>query len=197
MIAGQWTHLILGGARSGKSRYALAAARGAAGPRTVFLATAQSSDPDMASRIASHRRERPSAWRTVEEPFDLVGACRRLLAEADLIVVDCLTLWVSNRLLRGDEDLVLLSDIDDLTRFLSEHPLSCVIVSNEVGEGVHPTTPIGRRFRDTLGLVNQRVAEAADLVTLMVAGIPIRVKAPSSVSSAFPASAHDSAQQAP
>ncbi|MBI2526156.1 MAG: bifunctional adenosylcobinamide kinase/adenosylcobinamide-phosphate guanylyltransferase [Candidatus Rokubacteria bacterium] len=175
MPAHHSSHLILGGARSGKSRYSLALA-GSARARVAFVATARAGDADMAARIARHRAERPPSWLTVEEPFDLVAACRRLNGRAPLVLVDCLTLWVANRLLRGDDDKVILQGAEELARFMGERAVSLVIVSNEVGEGVHPPTADGLRFRDLLGLVNQRIAAAADRVTLMVAGIPLTVK---------------------
>ncbi len=175
MLAGHSSHLILGGARSGKSRHSLALARASRG-RVAFVATAEPRDADMAARIARHRAERPPAWLTVEEPCDLVGACRRLDGRADLLLVDCLTLWVSNRLLRGDADEAIVQGADELASLLGERSVSWLVVSNEVGEGVHPPTAQGLRFRDLLGFVNQRIAAAADRVTLMVAGIPLTVK---------------------
>jgi adenosylcobinamide kinase / adenosylcobinamide-phosphate guanylyltransferase len=168
------SHLVLGGARSGKSRYAVALA--STRRRVAVVATARALDGDMAARIARHRAERPPGWTVVEEPLAVVGACRRLTGSADLAIVDCLTLWVSNRLLGGDGDEAILAGADQLAAFCAERRLSLVIVSNEVGEGVHPATGDGLRFRDLLGLVNQRVARAADRVTLMVAGIPVAVK---------------------
>jgi adenosylcobinamide kinase/adenosylcobinamide-phosphate guanylyltransferase len=130
----------------------------------------------MRDRIARHRAERPPTWTTVEEPVDVVEACRRLARHVDLIVVDCVTLWIANRLARGDDDAAVLSGADALAGLLRERLASCVIVSNEVGEGVHPATSVGLRFRDLLGAVNQRIAAAADRVTLMVAGLPLEIK---------------------
>jgi adenosylcobinamide kinase / adenosylcobinamide-phosphate guanylyltransferase len=171
------SELILGGARSGKSHHALARARQSDGP-VAFLATAQALDAEMRTRIARHRAERPGGFTTVEEPFDIVSACRRLAGRYALALVDCLTLWVSNRILRGDGDDAILSAADELAGLMGERHLSLVLVSNEVGQGVHPPTPVGLRFRDVLGSVNQRVAAAADAVTLMVAGIPLTIKTP-------------------
>jgi adenosylcobinamide kinase/adenosylcobinamide-phosphate guanylyltransferase len=171
------SELILGGARSGKSQQALARAR-QSNCSLAFLATAQGLDAAMRGRIARHRAERPSDVTTVEEPFDVVAACRRLAGRCDLVVVDCLTLWVSNQVLRGDDDAAVLAAGDDLAKLMSERLLGLIVVSNEVGEGVHPPTQVGLRFRDVLGLVNQRVAAAADRVTLMVAGIPVVIKEP-------------------
>ena len=141
------------------------------------MATAQAGDADMAARIARHRAERPAHWRTVEEPYDVVRRLRGCGGDADGIVVDCLTLWVSNLMLRGDADEWVVKQVEELAALL---PLAAdvTLVSNEVGEGVHPPTAEGRRFRDLLGTVNQRVAAAADRVVLMVAGIPLVVKAP-------------------
>ncbi len=130
----------------------------------------------MAARIARHRAERPARWTTLEEPQDLVAACRRAATAHDLIVVDCATVWVANLMERGDDDAAVLAAADDLAKLQRERVVSLLIVSNEVGEGVHPSTELGRRYRDLLGFVNQRLAAAADRVTLMVAGIPMAVK---------------------
>lgn len=170
------SQFVLGGARSGKSRFAVDSHRGHA--HVTFVATAQPHDADMAARIARHRAERPAQWRTVEEPYDLVPRLRACEADADAIVVDCLTLWVSNLMLRGDADEWIVKQADELVTLLRGGVADMTLVSNEVGEGVHPPTAEGRRFRDLLGRVNQRVAAAADRVVLMVAGIPLGVKGP-------------------
>jgi adenosylcobinamide kinase/adenosylcobinamide-phosphate guanylyltransferase len=169
------SELILGGAKSGKSRRALALGQGCRG-RVAFLATAEPRDAGMRARIARHRAERPRSWTTVEEPFDIVPACRRLAGGHDLVIIDCLTLWVSNRMLRGDADEAILAAADELAKLMTELLVSLIAVSNEVGGGVHPATESGLRFRDLLGSVNQRVAAAADRVTLMVAGLPVSIK---------------------
>jgi len=169
--------LILGGVRSGKSRQALLLATASpSGRRTGFLATARADDRDMARRIARHQADRPTGWCTVEEPYEIAEACRRLTDRVDVIVLDCLTLWVSNLLLRGDLPDDVLAATDALAKLVSERRVSIIIVSNEVGSGVHPPTEIGVRFQDTLGGVNQRLAAAADRVTLMVAGVPLLIK---------------------
>ena len=136
----------------------------------------------MRARIARHRAERPAGWLTIEEPLALVAACRDLPDGAELALIDCLTLWVANRILRGDPVVAILGDARALGALVSEARRSWVIVSNEVGAGVHPETGDGLRFRDALGLVNQAIAAAADRVTLMVAGLPMCLKdvAPSS-----------------
>jgi adenosylcobinamide kinase/adenosylcobinamide-phosphate guanylyltransferase len=168
------TLFVLGGARSGKSRYAVDGQR--PGARVTFVATAQALDDDMAQRIERHRADRPRHWRTLEEPFDLVPRLRDACASADAVVVDCLTVWIANLMLRGDPDADILKQADELAALLALRPAEVTLVSNEVGQGVHPPTGDGRRFRDLLGVVNQRVAAAADRVVLMVAGLPLTVK---------------------
>jgi adenosyl cobinamide kinase/adenosyl cobinamide phosphate guanylyltransferase len=166
--------LVLGGARSGKSRFAVDAH--ARGERVTFLATALAIDDDMAQRIDRHRAERPSHWRTVEEPLHLVPRLREACADSDVVVVDCLTFWVSNLLWRGDPEAHVVKQGEELAALLALRLADVTLVSNEVGLGVHPETEDGRRFRDVLGRVNQRVAAVADRVMLMVAGVPLAVK---------------------
>lgn len=185
------SHLLLGGARSGKSRHALEQARQAGGS-VAFLATARAVDGDMAARIARHRAERPTGWATIEEPHDVPAAGRRAARSHDLVVVDCVTVWVSNLMERGDDDAQVLAAVDDLAKMLRERLLSVILVSNEVGQGVHPPTELGRRFRDLLGVVNQRLAAAADRVTLMVAALPLTVK-----DTPPPSPPHDRSHEAP
>ena len=169
--------LILGGVRSGKSREALRlAAAMPRGSRGAFLATARALDGDMEARIARHRAERPAGWATLEEPYDVVAACESLAGRVDVVVLDCVTLWVANLLLRGDEEKSILAASDALADFLAERRFSLIIVSNEVGAGVHPPTAVGLQFRDALGGVNQRIAAAADRVSYMVAGLSMTVK---------------------
>ncbi len=165
---------VLGGARSGKSRFAVA--EQPSHGRVAFVATAQPRDGDMARRIARHQAERPRHWTTVEEPLALVARLTELEANCDAIVVDCLTLWVSNRLLRGGGGDAILDEAEALGKVIERRRASFTLVSNEVGEGVHPETAMGIRFRDLLGFVNQRVAAACDRVVLMVAGIPVTIK---------------------
>ena len=169
--------LILGGVRSGKSREALRLATAMPrGSRGAFLATAQAFDGDMEARIARHRAERPAGWATLEEPYDVVAACESLEGRVDVVVLDCVTLWVANLLLRGDVETSILAAADALAGYFAERRFSLIIVSNEVGAGVHPPTDVGLRFRDALGGVNQRIAAAADRVRYMVAGLPMVIK---------------------
>ena len=165
---------ILGGARSGKSRFAVAGQPRR--ERIAFVATAFAGDADMAARIAQHRAERPGAWTTVEEPFDVAARLKDFSTRADAVIVDCLTVWASNRLLRGDTDDAILAEADAIAALARRPPFDLTIVSNEVGEGVHPPTERGLRFRDLLGLVNQRVAGASHRVVLMVAGLAVSIK---------------------
>jgi adenosylcobinamide kinase/adenosylcobinamide-phosphate guanylyltransferase len=173
------TALVLGGVRAGKSAFAVARAR-ALGGRVTFVATAEAGDDEMAARIARHRAERPRAWRTVEVPVALPSTLTALRAEADVVVVDCLNLWVANLLHKRPEltDFDLGAAAAQLEAVATRPPFSLILVSNEVGWGVHPETELGRRFRDALGLVNQAVARAADEVVLLVAGCPLTLKPP-------------------
>jgi adenosylcobinamide kinase/adenosylcobinamide-phosphate guanylyltransferase len=173
--------LILGGARSGKSTLALERARAHA-REVVFIATAMASDDEMRVRIERHRCERPDHWKTVECPVQLASAIRESGAES-FVVVDCLTLWLTNILfphsshdaLHADE-ATFARETENLYATLRQHPGDVVLVSNEVGWGLVPDTPIGRRFRDEQGRVNQRVAALCDRVTLVAAGLPLALK---------------------
>ena len=173
------TVLVLGGVRAGKSAFAVARGR-AVGGRVVFVATAEAGDDEMAARIARHRAERPLAWRTAEVPVALPSALVALEGEADVVIVDCLNLWVSNLLHKRPEltDADLSAEASQLEAVARRPRFSLILVSNEVGWGVHPETELGRRFRDALGLVNQAAARAADEVVLLVAGCPLIVKSP-------------------
>ena len=170
------SHFVLGGARSGKSGFVLSGPPARA--RVAFVATAQAGDGDMAARITRHRAERPRHWRTVEEPFELVARLGSLAREVDCVIVDCVTVWVANLLLRGDRDDDILACGDEVAAIAGRRVVDLTLVSNEVGAGVVPPTADGVRFRDLLGFVNQRLAAACDRVTLMVAGVPLTIKAP-------------------
>ncbi len=163
--------LVLGGARSGKSRHALGLAE-ALGPARVLVATAEAGDAEMAERIARHRAERGRGWRVVEAPLELVAALDDI-GGADVALVDCLTLWLSNLLLAGrDPD----READALLAALARAPRPVVLVSNEVGLGLVPETPLGRAFRDAQGRLNQRVAAAVEAVDFVAAGIALALK---------------------
>jgi adenosylcobinamide kinase/adenosylcobinamide-phosphate guanylyltransferase len=178
--------LILGGARSGKSRQAQEMAEQIAqGRPVVFIATAQAGDHEMEERIARHQAERPAHWRTLEEPLEVAAALRRE-ATAAVIVVDCLTLFVTNHLLKSGDAGQCEADVWDeagtieavqaLSEAAKEIAAPVIIVSNEVGLGLVPETPLGRLWRDVAGRANQTVAQASDEVLFMVAGIAVQVK---------------------
>ena len=164
--------LVLGGARSGKSRYAQAAAEAMPG-ELVYLATAQAFDDEMTQRIARHRDDRGPRWRTVEEPLDLAAAIGRKAGPTRTILIDCLTLWTSNLLL-AERDMAAATA--DLIAALAAAPGPVVLVSNEVGLGIVPDNALARRFRDAAGELNQAVAAAVDTVVLMSAGLPLILK---------------------
>lgn len=167
--------LVLGGARSGKSDYALQRAQGW-GRRLVYLATAEARDAEMVKRIDHHRAQRnPRYWETIEEPLDVVWRLKELDDRIDGVVLDCITLWVSNALLSDKTD-ELESQVAELVEEIPLFPFHFVAVSNEVGFGVVPDNPLGRAYRDLLGTVNQRLAKACNEVVLMTAGIPMQVK---------------------
>jgi len=164
--------LVLGGARSGKSRYAERLVESAASCGT-YCATAEAGDAEMAERIAAHRARRGPFWRTVEAPVALARAIAAEAAPERPILVDCLTLWLSNLLLAGQEPG---EEADGLCRVLREVAGPVVLVSNEVGMGIVPETPLGRRFRDAAGRLNQDVAAIADRVVFVAAGLPLVLK---------------------
>jgi adenosylcobinamide kinase / adenosylcobinamide-phosphate guanylyltransferase len=166
--------LILGGARSGKSGYAerLVLESGLA---PVYVATAEALDDEMAARIAAHRARRGAKWRTVEEPLDLVAALHRECAPDRAVLVDCLTLWLAN-LIGRDRPPHL--EMERLVAALGALPGARVLVSNEVGLGVVPTAAMARAFIDHAGWLHQRIAEQADVVVFMAAGLPLHLKAP-------------------
>jgi adenosylcobinamide kinase/adenosylcobinamide-phosphate guanylyltransferase len=166
--------LVGGGARSGKSAFALARAR-ELGARRLFVATARRCDPEMDARIARHQADRGGEFETVEEPV----AVPEILAGAsqhDVAVVDCLTLWLSNLLVDGVAPEAIEGRVEDLAAALARAPCSVVLVTNEVGMGVHPETALGRTFRDLAGRAHQRLARAADEIHLAVLGVVVRLK---------------------
>jgi adenosylcobinamide kinase/adenosylcobinamide-phosphate guanylyltransferase len=167
--------LILGGARSGKSRYAIGLAKKASG-RVAFIATARGLDEEMKRRIWVHRKRRPSHWKTVEETKDLAAAVTKLRGRCDFAIIDCLTLFISNLMLDGRPDRYVEKSIDKMVKTLKRAPFDCAVVSNEVGLGIVPENPIARRFRDLAGRVNQMTAEAADDVYFMTAALPLKIK---------------------
>lgn len=166
--------LVLGGVRSGKSRYAESLAREAVGPITV-VATGTVGDEEMAARIAAHRARRPAHWTVIEEPLYLSGALSRVSNPDSLIIIDCLTLWLSNLLCHVDSRL-LDTEVERLLAALPDLPGNHIFVANEVGLGIMPINALARRFADTTGLLHQRLAAACDRVVLMIAGLPLTLK---------------------
>jgi adenosylcobinamide kinase / adenosylcobinamide-phosphate guanylyltransferase len=164
--------LVLGGARSGKSRYAQALAE-ATSARRVFLATAQPGDDEMAARIDRHRVDRGEGWMTREEPLDLAAVLRAEARADSVVLVDCVTLWLSN-LTFAERDLA--KEINSLADVIPDLAGPVVFVSNEVGLGIAPATPLGREFRDWHGRANQDIAAACGAVVFVAAGLPTLLK---------------------
>jgi|WetSurMetagenome_2_1015567.scaffolds.fasta_scaffold96599_2 adenosylcobinamide kinase / adenosylcobinamide-phosphate guanylyltransferase len=169
--------LILGGTRSGKSGYALDLAKNFSTPR-LYLATAEAGDEEMAARIAKHRQDRGEGWDTIEAPLELTGAIAAAQGRYQVILADCLTLWLSNWLIRGGDPAELNGVCLDLVNILKNTATPTILVSNEVGWGIVPEHRLAREFRDWAGWLHQLLAAAADLVVLMVAGLPLMVKSP-------------------
>jgi adenosylcobinamide kinase / adenosylcobinamide-phosphate guanylyltransferase len=166
---------LVGGARSGKSALAVELGRRHRGP-VVFVATCPPLDDDLAARIERHRQARPD-WPTIEEAVELASAVEKADRDA-LVIVDCLTVWVSNLMLRGDDEPEVTGAAAAFAGALLDRKGPAVVVSNEVGSGVHPEGALGRRYRDLLGRANQIVAAAADTTLLVVAGRVLRLEDP-------------------
>lgn len=164
---------ILGGARSGKSAFAQQRAI-ASNLHVIYLATAQASDTEMAERIARHRAERPSDWGLVEEPLALAAALHAHATPDRCLLVDCLTLWLSNLLAVDDERLS--NEISALLETLPGLSGQILLVSNEVGQGIVPANPLARRFRDEAGRLHQAVAARCNRATFIIAGLPLTLK---------------------
>jgi adenosylcobinamide kinase/adenosylcobinamide-phosphate guanylyltransferase len=180
------TILIIGGARSGKSRFAQELARKLGG-QVLFVATAEAGDEEMSQRIEEHRQKRPSNWRTLEASSHLGRRIKQEIGKAQVVIVDCVALLVSNIFSQhGDQDLErveksvlekqVTAEISELVEYMKKIDASFVMVSNEVGLGLVPTSRVGRLYRDLLGKANQTLAQCADEVYLMVAGLPMKTK---------------------
>jgi adenosylcobinamide kinase/adenosylcobinamide-phosphate guanylyltransferase len=166
------TTLVLGGARSGKSAFAEKLASESALEK-IYIATATAGDDEMCARITHHKTRRGDTWRTVEEPLDLAGVCAREARSGHILLVDCLTLWLSN-LMHAEHDIE--TETQRLTEVLQQRSCPVVLVSNEIGLGLVPETALGRQFRDEQGRLNQRVAACVDEVAFVVAGLPLWIK---------------------
>lgn len=166
------TYFVLGGARSGKSARALSTAE-EIGSARVFVATAEAWDDEMAARIARHKAERGPGWSSIEAPLDIIPAITQASANNDVCLVDCLTLWLSN-LMHHERDVD--AEVKALCAAIRATSIPLILVSNEVGLGLVPETPLGRAFRDEQGRLNQQVAAVCDKVEFIVAGLPITLK---------------------
>ncbi len=170
---------ILGGARSGKSRYAQELT-GKLGTKVLFVATGEALDEEMQARIDEHRKARPGSWRTLETATDIGKQIEKQIGDAGVVIIDCLTLLVSNLL--GDKldystaEKRVMVEMNQLVACVNRLDASFIIVSNEVGMGLVPETSLGRLYRDLLGKANQLIAQHANEVYLMLAGIPVRIK---------------------
>ena len=179
-MAGGKVILVLGGARSGKSHYAQALAEGLS-RKVLYLATATPGDREMQARIARHRAVRPPHWRTLEAPFGLAEALGEALGDAEVVLLDCITLLLSNLMMQGteDEDSLVreaVSELEGVLELRAARGFDLIVVSNEVGMGLVPPYPMGRVFRDAIGRVNQWLASCADDVVFVVAGLPLTLK---------------------
>ena len=169
--------IITGGSRSGKSAQAITLA--AATPeaaRRYFVATAEGRDEEMRARIAHHRAARPRSFETIEEPLNVSVVLAALVGRADVVVVDCLTLWIANLMGNGMADDSILAEADALAEELARAPFISIVVTGEVGWGIVPENAVARRYSDLLGWTNQKIARIADTVLLMAAGCALRVK---------------------
>jgi len=170
--------LLLGGARSGKSALAVQLASTSENP-VIFIATAEARDDDMRTRIERHRAERPK-WTTIEEPFALAGALAECPPTA-LVIIDCLTLWISNMMLRGDSESVISSHSTSALAAITKRSTQTIAISNEVGLGIVPDNQLAREYRDVLGRTNQQWARAATKTLFMVAGKAVELKEPQEI----------------
>lgn len=170
------TTFIIGGCRSGKSSHALKSAEPAAGRRNLFVATCQPHDEEMQDRIRRHQKERGDLWKTVEAPIDIVDVVQHEGANASIMLIDCLTLWVANLMMAHDENGPIIEKIEKLKAVINTPPCPIILVSNEVGAGIVPENAMARRFRDLTGWCNQAVADGCGEVIWMVAGIPVHIK---------------------
>ena len=164
--------LVLGGARSGKSAYAQSLAE-TYGSERLYLATAEAGDEEMAARIARHRGDRGQGWATLEEPFEIARALGAEARPGRVVVVDCLTLWLSNLMLAGREPGAAVAG---LARAIGALAGPAILVSNEVGMGIVPDHKLGREFRDWQGRANREIARACDAAVFIAAGLPVQLK---------------------
>ncbi len=166
--------LITGGGRSGKSSYALEITESY--DRKVFIATAEAFDDEMADRISRHQKERGNCFKTIEEPLHLADALTNVLPDTQVVVIDCITVWLGNLMHHQGVDEKNCQPMDRFLKVLASPPCDVVIVSNEVGMGLIPATAMSRAYRDLAGSVNQKIGAVADEAFLVVSGIPLKLK---------------------
>lgn len=169
------TTLVIGGCRSGKSRHALEIAGQISSRNKIFIATCVPYDDEMKERVANHQQERDTTWQTTEAPIRLPEAVAESSADADVILVDCLTLWLSNLLLELNDTGKISEQVQRLKHSLEKATCPVILVSNEIGMGIVPENELARQFRDVVGHANQQLAKCADKVIWMVAGIPVPI----------------------
>ncbi|MFH2046277.1 MAG: bifunctional adenosylcobinamide kinase/adenosylcobinamide-phosphate guanylyltransferase [Pseudomonadota bacterium] len=167
---------LTGGCKSGKSRHALDLAENITGDKKIFIATCTPFDEEMKERIRRHKEERSKKWHTIEEPVLLSEAISQWSAKSDIILIDCLTLWINNIMLQHTDIDKVSESIQKLVSSLKNSNCPVILVSNEVGSGIVPDNELSRFFRDAAGLVNQKIASIANWVIWMVAGIPVVIK---------------------
>ncbi len=169
---------VTGGCRSGKSRYAQNLAEELAEKNRIFIATCVPYDDEMKERVENHKKTRDKTWSTIEAPILLADAISGPYEKADVILVDCLTLWLSNLMLDPSETKNIKARVNELTQALKQAPCPVILVSNELGQGIVPENRLARKYRDLVGNTNQKIARVADFVVLVVAGIPMHIKKP-------------------
>jgi adenosylcobinamide kinase / adenosylcobinamide-phosphate guanylyltransferase len=168
-------YFITGGVRSGKSSFAEKLALDMTGKR-AYIATAQALDAEMSDRIEKHRIKRGNSWDTFEEPLAVAELLRKFTNRYQIVLLDCLTLWLSNVMALTDEDGAVAMRSDELVKAAQDFEGVCIVVSNEVGLGIVPENPLARKYRDFAGLLNQKVAQASDIVYFTMSGIPLKIK---------------------
>ncbi|MCX8119076.1 MAG: bifunctional adenosylcobinamide kinase/adenosylcobinamide-phosphate guanylyltransferase [Desulfobacterota bacterium] len=166
---------ITGGCRSGKSRFALDYANRSYAKK-IYLATCEPLDEEMARRIELHKKGRGPEWQTIEEPLAIVNRVSQIREGDQVVLLDCITLWISNLLLKWDDEERIMAEMERFLEAVKRSPASFILVSNEVGMGIVPAEPVARRFRDLAGTINQKLAETSDTVIFMVSGLPIFLK---------------------
>jgi len=166
---------ITGGARSGKSNFALTIAKKKKG-KVAFIATAQAKDAEMKERIALHKARRPKNWATFEEPYNLEGCIRDIGHSFKTVIIDCLTLWVTNLIMKKADDACIEKEALKMLDAINKSRINCIFITNEIGSGIVPDNKLARRFRDIAGRIDQLVAQHANEMYLMVSGIPLKIK---------------------